>query len=147
MTDNIWARFDGMASDTEVEEASKNLFVKPAEGKHNVEVMSIEPAETQQGTPIVKFKFRDTENNGLFMHSMFLTNANYPERTPEAIAQVLRFVKELTGTEIKFSSFSKMCDELTELDITGLEKELNVHYKDENAKYPMITVVGDALPF
>ena len=70
---SVWEKFENIVSVEEVEELSKRRFEKPKAGQHNVELLAVEPSESSNGLPLVKFKFKDIDNKQFINCSMFLT--------------------------------------------------------------------------
>lgn len=138
----IWENFEGMVTVEEVMDAKENMFEKPTAGHHNCELLSITNAVTQQNQPQVRFKFRDLDTGKTLQRSMFLTNQNYPERTPQEIVRCINFIKDVTGEEITFTSFGAFEQVVENLPI-GKKVVLNVKYKNEDSKYADIYFVCD----
>lgn len=144
----IWENFEGMVTAEEVTEAKENTFAKFASGNYNCEIISIECGVTTQNQPIVKFKFKEVDSNRLLGTNLFLTNQNYPERTPTEIVKCLNFIKSVTGEELTFTSFGKFEADVLALPM-GKLSVLEVKYRNETAKYPDVYFVEDyvEMPF
>lgn len=137
---NIWERFNNIVTVEEVNEVQKNNFDKPTAGEHVVNLINIEPSETSNGSPTVRFIFEDVTNGSKYLHTMFLQNVNYPDGTARAINDVLKFVRIMTGTELKFTSMEKLCDDLNAVKYDGKIK-IFVSYPKEDSKYPKIAIL------
>jgi hypothetical protein len=147
---SVWDSFNDIASVDEVAEAKENIFENPTEGDKPCELISIVASETQQGTPIAKFVFKNLTSGNLVQHSMFLVNQNNPEYTAKNIAAVINFAEKVSGSEITFTSFGKLAEDLEKAPV-GAKSVLNFSYRD-GRKYPDISFVqayfgGDAMPF
>lgn len=147
---NIWERFDAMATSAEVKEARENIFEKIPAGRYTAEVISIEPAESRDGNPMVRYKFRDVNTNKLIRTASCLSTTARPDLTPVNIARELAFIESLTGVTLEFTSMGQLCEDIRNLTV-GNTVTLEVTYKNENAKYPDFAVIptvnDEALPF
>lgn len=137
---NVWDRFETIVTPEEIKKAEDNTFLKLDEGNHFVELVSVEPAETQTGSPIAKFTFKDRKTNRKIMHSMFLTNMNYPEYTAREIVKVMNFLQDLTGKEYAFTSMGALANYIGTVEV-GKIYEINAHYRTPETKYPEIKIV------
>lgn len=138
--ENVWDRFETIVTPDEIKDAAENTFEKLEEGDHVVTLLAAEPAETQGGAPIVKFKFKVDKTKRLFSHSMFLTNMNYPERTANEIVKVINFLRDLTGKEYSFTSMSELARYILNIEV-GNSYEINAHYRTPETKYPEIRIL------
>ena len=138
---SVWEKFENIVTAEEIAELSKKEYEKPAEGKHTVELLSVEPSETSNGVPIVKFKYMDLDTHNQIFASMFLQNMYYPESTAREINKVLAVLRKL-GNPIDFVSMADLEKHIMETKLGG-KYEINVSYKKSTDKYPIIEIVRE----
>lgn len=138
---SVWEKFENIVTAEEIAELSSKGYEKPAEGKHTVELLSVEPSETSNGVPIVKFRYADVDTHTQIFASMFLQNMNYPEGTAREINKVLAVLRKL-GNPIEFVSMADLEKRIMETKLGG-KYEINVTYKDAGKKYPIVEIVRE----
>jgi hypothetical protein len=145
---NLWERFDGIATPSEVENA-KSQFEPIEAGKYEVVLEELAPSESQNGLPMLKGKFRTLENRVIFYNQM-LQNASNPTMTAVNIAEAVKFLDGITGEEVAFTSLGALANRVTEITLGGrYEIEVSYGKKDLEQKFPklkVLTIVPDA-PF
>lgn len=151
---SLWERFEGIASAEEVAEA-KNTFEPIKAGDYTVTLEELAPAESKDGLPMLKGKFR-TEENRIIFFNQNIQNLNYPNMTAVNIAEAVAFIGSIMGKEITFTGLSALA-KLVETIKLGGKYIVKVSYavKDTENKFPKVKVVGtavevmnnDALPF
>lgn len=164
--ENIWERFDSIASSEEVKDAtvkakeSEHNF-KPLEaGKYNVTLESIEAGETQQGTPMMKTKLRTIEGNRVIFFNSFLQSVSNPEWTASNIANAMLFVTGVRQDDSEFTTlgaFATLLDGMTakneDGEIIGVFDKWKAPFtvdlfygkNDLEMKYPKVKYVSPVL--
>lgn len=144
---NLWERFENIASATEVAEAKIQFSPLPI-GDYKVLLETIEPAETKDGLPMLKGKFRVVENNRVLFYNQTLQNLNYPNMTAQNIAEAVTFVGGLLGQDVEFEGLMALADLITTIPIGG-EYTVNVSYgkKDFEQKFPKLKIVETPISF
>lgn len=149
---NVWDRFESIVSAEEVVE-QKSKFENPVAGDYIVILESLVPSESSSGLPMLKGRFRSSENKVIFYNQM-LQNLSNPQYTAMNVAQAVSFVEALVGESINFTSLSQLAQIVTEMEMGG-EYKLNVSYgdKDTEQKFPRLKIteiiskgVGDSQP-
>lgn len=146
MENNIWERFDEIAPVEEVMEA-KSQFEPIEVGTHRMRLESIEPSTSKSGLPMLKAKFRLTENNRILFLNQMLQNLNYPKMTARNIADAISLVGQLIGEDLDYEELgglAKFAELITQIPIGG-EYLIDVSYgpKDLDKSFPKIRVVED----
>jgi len=138
---NLWERFETIAQPEEVEQA-KLEFEPIPEGQYGMILEEIAPAESKNGLPMIKGKFRMVENNRLVFYNQVMQNLNYPNLNAKNIAEGVRFVSGLVGEEITFEGMSKLAQTISEIEV-GKEYLIDVSYdkKDTDKKFTKLRVV------
>ena len=138
---NIWERFENIASVDEVQTA-KVQFSPIEAGDYKAVLESIEPAESKDGLPMIKGKFRLVDNNRVVFYNQMLQNLNYPNMTAQNIAEAITFVGGLLGQDVDFEGLGHLANLITTIPIGG-EYMMNVSYgkKDFEMKFPKLKVV------
>lgn len=137
---SVWEKFENIVSVEEVEELSKRRFEKPKAGQHNVELLAVEPSESSNGLPLVKFKFKDIDNKQFINCSMFLTNQFYPERNAQELNKVITVLSKL-GNDIDFINMVDLEERIMATE-TGGKYLINLTYRNETTKYPNFEVIN-----
>lgn len=149
MSENLWARFEGIAGTDEV--ATERAKFAPLEvGTYNMKLEKIEAGESTQGLPMLKAQFR-TDSNRVVFYNQLLQNINMPEMTAANIAKAVEFVGSLVGAAIEYTSMGRLARDIENVQ-TGKMYSVKVTYgkKDESQKYPILTILGiseEDLPF
>lgn len=140
---SIWERFESIADVDKINEI-KNTFEPVKEGVYKVALESIAPAESKNGLPMIKGKFRIVDNNRVLFYNQMLQNLNYPDLTTKNIAQAVNFIGGLLQEDYTFTSLSDMANVIEQLPI-GSEHLVKVSYADRDVdkKFPILTVVTD----
>lgn len=145
---NLWDRFDGIASADEVSEAKANIgSYEPIEaGDYIVTLEELVPAESKDGLPMLKGKFRTEESNRVIFYNQMLQNLNYPNMTAVNIAEAVNFVGAILEEEIEFKGLSALAELVGTIPMGG-SYIIKVSYakKDTDMKYPKIKVLGKSL--
>lgn len=147
MENNIWERFDEIAPVEEVMEA-KSQFEPIEAGTHKMRLESIEPSTSKSsGLPMLKAKFRLTENNRILFLNQMLQNLNYPKMTAVNIVEAVSLVGQLIGEDLDYEELgglAKFAELITQIPIGG-EYLIDVSYgaKDLDKSFPKIRVVED----
>ena len=138
---SIWERFDGIVSKDEVAEA-KTQFSPIEVGDYKVILEELAPAESKQGLPMLKGKFRIASNNRILFYNQNLQNLNYPQMTAVNIAEAVDFLGGLLDEEVEFVGFSELENTVKSVPIGGAYK-VNVSYgkKDYEMKFPKIRIL------
>lgn len=139
---NVWDRFEGIASTEEVNEAKKK-FTPIDAGVYDMALEEITPAESKEGLPMVKGKFRTVEGNKVVFYNQMLQNLNYPNMTSANIAEAVSFVSGLLGEEIEFTGLGALAKTIETIPTGGIYS-IKVSYgqKDIEMKYPRLKVMG-----
>jgi hypothetical protein len=149
---NVWERFDGIASAKEVEEA-KVQYDQPEAGFYEAKLVSIEPSESKDGLPMLKAQFKTLEGGKTLFYNQMLQNLNYPNMTAVNIADAVKFVSKVIGSDYEFEGLSKFADFVKGISIGNIYK-VEVFYatKDTEKKYPKLKIImlipdDNELPF
>jgi hypothetical protein len=149
MSENIWDRFENIASADEVTEAKKKYEPVDA-GEYDAVLEKIEPAESQNGQPMIKGQFRTVEGNRTLFYNQNLQNINYPDMTAVNIAEAVKFISAITGEDVEFTGMGAFATLISEIPC-GQVYRIKVSYgkKDTTCKYAKLTCIGkvDDLPF
>lgn len=138
---SLWERFDNIATPDEVNDAKAQFAPVPA-GEYDAILESLEAAESKEGLPMLKGKFRLTENNRVVFYNQMLQNINYPNMTAVNIAEAVTFLTALKGEEIVFEGLGKLAEEVEGI-ATGTQHKIKVSYaaKDLDMKFPKLKIV------
>ena len=138
---NLWERFDGIADKESVEEA-KNQFTPVDEGIYDVVLEELAPAESKNGLPMLKGKFRMLQGNRILFYNQNLQNLNYPNLTAKNIAEALTFVSGIAGEEIEYNGLSDFADTILKLPM-GTSHKVKVSYaqNDTERKFTKLEVI------
>lgn len=145
---NVWERFDGIASAEEVTEA-KTQFAPIDAGDYEMVLEELKPAESADGLPMIKGKFRTVEGNKVVFYNQMLQNLNYPNMTAVNIAEAVTFVGGLIGEDIEFTGLTKFAETVESVTV-GETYTINVSYgkKDTEKKFAKLKFVKTIeLPF
>lgn len=139
---NIWERFEGIVSKTEVEDV-KAQFTPIEPGEYQMILESIEPGESKSQLPMLKGKFRLVDGNRVVFYNQMLQNISNPRMTAVNVNEAVRFVEGLTGEEIEFDTLAGLADIVSNIP-TGGTYNVSVTYgkNDFEMKFPKLTVVG-----
>lgn len=139
--DNIWDRFETIATPTEVETA-QNDFAPIDAGDYDCTLTEIKPSETKQGLPMIKGKFKCIDGSKTLCYNQVLQNINNPDYTKNNIASAVTFISKLLGEKITFTGMSAFAEQVSEVP-TGTKYTINVSYgdKDFDMKFPRLKVV------
>lgn len=137
---SLWERFENIVSANEVNDA-KAQFTPIQAGDYQAVLESIEPAESKQGLPMLKGKFRTIEGNRILFYNQMLQNLNNPNMTAINVAEAVTFVGGLLGEEVEFQGLGHLAG-LIESIPTGGEFTVNVSYgtKDLEMKFPKLKI-------
>lgn len=152
MSANVWERFESIATVDEVQVAKEKSNYSPIEpGTYKAVLEELTPAESKDGLPMLKGKFR-LENNRVLFYNQMLQNLNYPDMTAVNIADAVAFISRLTGEEIDFNGLGKLAELVTdigsvgtEVSVIGRNYNIKVSYgkKDVEQKFAKINVIGE----
>lgn len=152
MDENIWDRFDTIATPSEVK-AEESRFTPIPAGRYQARLSKIAPAETQSGLPMLKGEFIRSDNGGRIFYNQTLQNINKPEITARNIATACAFVSKLAGEDVVYSGMSSLANFINNIAVGG-EYILDISYgdKDFEHKFAKIKIVEriveeDELPF
>ena len=142
---NIWERFESIAKPEDVMEA-KSQFETTKPGVYKMLLESIEPSENRNGLPMLKAKFRHTEDNKLTFLNLNLQVLNQQWLTDKNIAEAITLVSGILGEQIEFTGMTDFANLLMEIPI-GSEHLIEVSYeaRDTAQSYPKLTVVEPSL--
>lgn len=135
-----WDRFDTIATPEEVNEA-KSKYAPLEAGFYIAKLEELLPAESQNGLPMLKGKFRTLENRVIF-YNQNLQNISNPNMTAVNVAEAVEFVGKLLGEEVVFTGLSKF-EETVKSVTLGEQYKISVSYgkKDEEMKYPKLKII------
>lgn len=144
-----WDRFDTIATPEEVNEA-KNKYSPLEAGRYVAKLEEINPAESQNGLPMLKGKFRTLENRVVF-YNQNLQNLSNPQLTAVNIAEAVEFISKALDEEVVFEGLAKFEDTVKSVTLGGLY-QISVTYgkKDEAMKYPKVKIIAkvkEEVPF
>jgi hypothetical protein len=141
---NLWDRFDDIASAEEVAEA-KSTYEPIQAGDYKAKLEELTPAESQNGLPMLKGKFRTLEGNKVIFYNQMLQNLNAPNMTAVNIAEAVSFVGAVLGEEVEFKGLSALAELIQTIPMGG-EYTVRVSYgkKDAEMKFPKLKIVGRA---
>lgn len=144
---NLWERFDSIATPTEVNEA-KAQFAPVEEGTYRVVLEEIQPAESKDGLPMLKGKFKMVDGGRFLFYNQMLQNLNYPNMTAVNIADAVNFISRLLGEEVEFTGLADLADTVMSIP-TGGEYSVKVTYgkKDLDKKFPKLEVLEETDAF
>lgn len=139
--ENVWERFDSIASADEVIEA-KAKFTPIEAGDYTATLEKLEPSTSNNGSPMLKGQFR-TDSNKVVFYNQMLENANNPQMTAVNIAEAVAFISSVIGEEIEFTGLSKLADKVSAIELYG-RYNIRISYgaKDLDMKFPKIKVLG-----
>lgn len=137
---NLWERFEGIVNPNEVAEA-KTQFAPIEAGKYQMVLEEIAPAESKEGLPMIKGKFRTIEGNKVVFYNQMLQNLNYPSMTAVNVAEAVTFISGLIGEDIVFTGLSKFAEIISSIEV-GKTYTVEVSYgkKDLEMKFPKLKV-------
>lgn len=138
---SIWERFESIAKPEEVMEV-KNSFTPVEEGVYRARLEELIPAESKNGLPMLKGKFRLVDNNKMVFYNQMLQNLNYPDMNAKNIAEAVEFVNGLLEEEVEFTGLGAFEELITTIPV-GLECVLEVSYgkTDYEKKFTKLKVV------
>lgn len=152
MTENIWDRFDSIATPDEVK-AEESKFTPVDAGTYEARLGKITPAETRDGLPMLKGEFVRTDNGKRIFYNQPLQNISKPEVTARNIAMACSFLARLTGETVTYTGMSDLANFINTIETGGLYV-LDISYGDTDIerRFPRIKVVSrviedDTLPF
>jgi hypothetical protein len=138
---NIWERFEGIATAEEVLQAAySNKPLK--EGTYQMILKSIELGESRENAlPMLKGEFVMVDGGRKVYYNQVLQNLNYPQFTPQNIANAVNFLSGLTGLPIE--AIIKDFDNTVDNVEREAEHTVKVSYgkNDANKKYPILEVI------
>lgn len=140
MSQNVWERFESIASADEI--LSAKLQSAPLEeGDFKMTLMEIAPSESKEGLPKVAGKFMMESGRTVFYNQM-LQNLNSPQMTSVNIAEAVTFYEGLTGESYEFTTLGKFATDIESI-VAGEDYIINVSYgkKDLDKKYAKLKVV------
>lgn len=139
---NVWERFEGIVTKDEVADASAQFEPIDA-GDYKVTLEKIEPSTSKSGLPMLKGKFRLSENNRILFYNQMLQNINNPQMTAVNVGEANRFVNGLRGEDVEFDTLSELAQRVNEIEI-GSEYRINVSYgkKDTERNFPKLSVIS-----
>ena len=142
----VWDNFDDIASADEVQEQDSK-FSSPEIGTYEVELESIEPAESSKGNPMIKGKFKKTDGSGYLYYNQQLKIMNYPDMTAGKISEARKFASKLKGEEIEFNgSLVAFAEEISKIETGGIYRiEIKYGNKDEKQQFPIFSCLGRAV--
>lgn len=146
---NLWERFESIATAEEVENA-KPQYTPIEAGNYFAVLESIQPAESQNGMPMLKGKFRTVEGNRVIFYNQMLQNLNSPDMTAVNIAEAVAFVGALLDEEVTFKGMGKFAEVVESVPTGGLYTiKISYGKKDLEMKYPKIKIVNklEEVPF
>ena len=137
---SIWERFESIADVEKINEV-KHTFAPVKEGVYKTMLEVISPAESKNGLPMIKGKFRMTDNNRILFYNQVLQNLNYPDLTQRNIAEAVNFIGGLLGEDYTFTSLVDMANTLESIPV-GSEHYIRVTYgnRDLDRKFPVLAV-------
>lgn len=138
---NVWDRFESIANTEEVNNA-KAQFTPIASGEYTCVLEEIMPSESKSGLPMIKGKFRTTENKVIF-YNQTLQNLNNPNMTAVNIADALTFVGALLDQDVEFEGLGAFANLITTIPV-GIKYIIQVSYgkNDFEMKFPKLKVVN-----
>jgi len=141
---SIWERFDTIVTPEEVVEAKVQFAPIPA-GKYLMRLEEITPAESKDGLPMLKGKFRIVATNRIVFYNQMLQNLNYPDMTKFNISEAVTFVEGLIKEEIDYVGLSQL-EEIVKSIPLGEEYMIEVSYgkKDLEMKFPKLKIIPEA---
>lgn len=139
--ENVWSRFENIASTGEVQEA-KAKFAPLEAGTYTCILEELKADTNRDGLPMIKGKFRTTTNRVIF-YNQNLQNLNYPNMTAVNIADAVSTIDALTDEEVAFTGLSALAERVDSVQ-TGGDYDVKVYYgkNDFEMKYPKIKVLG-----
>lgn len=139
--ENIWERFNNIASTDEVIEA-KNQYKPFEEGTYKFTLEEIRPDVNRNGLPVLKARFRRVEDNKPLYINQILQNLSYPQMTAKNIADAIALIEGLTGEEIEYTGLADLANKVSEI-VLGEEYEITITYakKDTEKKFPKIAEI------
>lgn len=142
--ENVWERFDNIASTDGVMEAKSSF--KPIEaGVYEMKLEDLKPAENRKGLPMLKGRFRLTETNQLLFYNHNLQVAGYQNLTDQNIAEAILLIEGLVGEEIEFNGLGSLAKYIEELEM-GTIHTIQVTYSknDDEMSFPKLQVIKEA---
>lgn len=139
---NIWERFESIATPDEVVEA-KTQFAPIETGSYKMTLEEIAPAESKDGLPMVKGKFRIADSNRVVFYNQNLQNLNYPNMTAVNIAEAVTFISGIVNEEVEFTGLSAFADLISGIQVGGMYNvEVNYGKNDYDKKFPKLKILG-----
>lgn len=140
---NLWERFDSIATPDEVNDA-KAQFAPIEEGVYRAILEEIQPAESKNGLPMLKGKFKMVDGGRFLFYNQNLQNMQYPNLTAVNIAEAIVFISALMGEEVEFTGLRDLGDTVLSIP-TGEEYSVKVTYgkKDTDRKFPKLEIIEE----
>lgn len=144
-----WSRFQDIVTPEEVNEA-KAQFSPIDAGEYEVTLESIEPSESKQFLPMIKGKFKTTDNGRFIFYNQMLQNISRPDMTKVNIAEAVDFIGGLVGEEVVFKSIPDLKTVIINIP-AGQKYRIRVSYgaKDVDRQFPKLKIVQkiEEVPF
>jgi hypothetical protein len=154
MSTNLWERFDGIVTATEVDEVVKS-FAPLVAGEYEGKLEELVAGESKSGLPMLKGKFRLATNRVVF-YNQVLQNANNPAFTAMNVAKAVNDVGFILGEEIEFTTLGEFAGLV--MGMTGMDGKVLPEFADKvlklkisygkndlEMKFPIVSVEGEAL--
>jgi hypothetical protein len=138
--ENLWDRFDGIATPEEVEQAK--VQAEPLEaGNYQMKLTDIKADTNKDGLPMLKGVL-ELETGKKVYYNQMLQNLNYPQMTAVNIKDAVEFISGIIGVEVVFEGLGKLAV-LIEQIVTGGDYIVEVSYgkKDAEMKFAKLKVI------
>lgn len=137
----VWDRFDSIASAEDVIEATSS-FTPIEAGEYAATLDKIQATESKSsGLPMLATCFR-LDNNRVVYFNQMLQNLNYPSMTAVNIAEAVKLIQGVTGTEFEFTGLADLAS-IVEATAIGGRFKIKISYgaKDLNQSFPKLAIL------